>query len=130
MLLSTLSTFLQHALLAPSASASQSHLTWYFTSAFRSTTSFDSFVAALAPREQSNNDNDVVFDRFDQVHGSMGCDLDWLEVDDLGVAAASSLENYALNVRGFTLTYILAHYHRHTDTISSPSPRPYCHIPR
>ncbi|KAG9125814.1 hypothetical protein FRC07_006109 [Ceratobasidium sp. 392] len=101
-LLETLSIFLQHALRNPSValdSQNDPFPTWYFNSAFPSTSAFDSFVSILAPRAPLGESNGTKLDRFDLVSGPIGCDLDILQADSFEVdQTGSDVEDNALNV--------------------------------
>ncbi|KAF8603928.1 hypothetical protein BDV93DRAFT_606304 [Ceratobasidium sp. AG-I] len=91
-LLSTLSLFLQHALVSPSSSASPgattgSIPTWYFANSFPSVTAFESFVGTFASRDSNLGllEGYAELDKFGIVRGPIGCDLDTLESGDLGL---------------------------------------------
>ncbi|KAG8687126.1 hypothetical protein FRC08_012148 [Ceratobasidium sp. 394] len=81
--------------------------TWYFSSAFSSTSAFDSFMSALAPQTRPEEHN-VMINRFDLVSGPLGCDLDMLQVDSLEVdQTGSGDEGNALNTLASRLHPIL-----------------------
>ncbi|CAE6377927.1 unnamed protein product [Rhizoctonia solani] len=83
-LLATLSAFLQHALASasPILNPGNSIPTWFFASSFLSSTTFDSFVALLAPRESptaQRNKRITKLNKGEFVAGPMNCDLDVLD---------------------------------------------------
>ncbi|CAE6450981.1 unnamed protein product [Rhizoctonia solani] len=85
-LLATLLAFLQHALTTSSSPTSNhpsnSIPTWFFASSFPSSTTFDSFVALLAPRERDTTQQHrgtIVLNKGELVAGRMDCDLDALD---------------------------------------------------
>ncbi|QRV83339.1 Testis-expressed sequence 10 protein [Ceratobasidium sp. AG-Ba] len=95
-LLTTLDAFLRCALLDSSStsdSISESLPTWYFASAFPSTSAFDSFVSTLASRNRVE-ENTVVLDSYDIISGPIGCDLDLLQADASESGPSTSKNGY------------------------------------
>ncbi|KAG8745252.1 hypothetical protein FRC10_008425 [Ceratobasidium sp. 414] len=89
-LLETLSTFLRHALLDPLVAPESPNdplPTWYLSSAFPSTSAFDSFTSVLTPQACLEGHR-IMLNRLDLVSGPVG-----LEVDQI----SSSVEDNPLN---------------------------------
>ncbi|CAE6455962.1 unnamed protein product [Rhizoctonia solani] len=108
-LLATLSAFLQHALAASSPTFNSGHSipTWFFASSFPSRTSFNSFVALLAPRELAafqRTKGTIGLNTGEFVTGPMGCDLDAL--DTVATPGASTSNENDSNLLAVLVTRI------------------------